>query len=69
LLTNDPLTSNYIPEHELANLLGVSRRTLRRWDALGLGPNRTKVGNRIFYRRATTERWLLGREQRARRAS
>ena len=44
--------------NELAALLNVSRRTLDRYRAKGLGPAFEKVDGRIFYDRADVDAWL-----------
>jgi len=46
----------------VAELLGVSRRTLSRWHALRLGPARCKVGRTVLYRRDALEAWLEANE-------
>lgn len=47
-----------VSELEVAEIFGVSTRTLRRWARKRFGPPRIKVGRRIHYRRATIEAWL-----------
>ena len=47
-----------VPELEVAEVFGVSTRTLRRWARQRFGPPRIKVGRKIHYRRATIEAWL-----------
>jgi hypothetical protein len=48
----------------LAVELGVSVRTLRRWNERPDAPKRFRRGRRLMYRRADVEHWF---EQRARR--
>lgn len=43
---------------ELAELLQVSERTLRRWEKTGQGPERYIERNRIFYTHQAVEYWL-----------
>ena len=52
-----------LDEGETAAELHIHRRTLRRWDALGIGPPSIMVGRRKRMRRKNAIRaWLLARE-------
>lgn len=44
---------------EVAELLGVAEKTLRRWDAVGYGPRATRRGlKRVYvYNEAEVRRW------------
>lgn len=57
------ILSDYFAPAELASELGVCVRTLDRWDTLGEGPPRCKVGRRVLYRRSSVAAWLASREQ------
>ncbi|MAP15421.1 helix-turn-helix domain-containing protein [uncultured Sulfitobacter sp.] len=46
----------------VAEILGVSQRTLSRWHALRVGPARCKVGRTVLYRRDALEAWLCANE-------
>ena len=47
---------------ELAKRLGVSERTLDRWDADGVGPaGRFKIGSTVLYVADAAEAWLKAR--------
>lgn len=61
----------FFREDELAALLCVTVRTLRRWHALRIGPPRTVVSRTIYYRKQAVLEWLLAKEERlpARRGS
>ena len=48
---------------ELARELGVTTRTLARWQKQGHAPARIQIQRQIFYRRETVEAWLAGSEQ------
>ena len=50
---------------ELAAELGRNKRTLDRWDALGMGPPRTRVGRTVLYRRSSVQKWLAAQEHQA----
>ena len=39
-----PILEEFLTPEELATELGRNKRTLDRWDALGIGPPRTRVG-------------------------
>jgi len=49
---------------QLAQQLGVTTRTLSRWEVQRIGPPRVVIGRQIFYRIASVDAWLLSREQR-----
>lgn len=55
-------TTNHLNPADVAELLGVSRRTLSRWHALRVGPARCKVGRTVLYRRDAIEGWLAENE-------
>jgi excisionase family DNA binding protein len=46
---------------EVAASLRISPWTLYRWNTLGVGPDRVRVGRRVLYRAADVERWLAER--------
>lgn len=46
---------------ELAKELGVSPKTLKRWDAERSGPPSTQLGKRKLYNRADVRVWLEAR--------
>jgi predicted DNA-binding transcriptional regulator AlpA len=48
---------------ELANELGISTRTVDRWNSLRIGPPRVRIGKSIFYRRASVLQWLARHEE------
>ena len=50
--------SGHLSVRELATLLQVSRRTLDRYRARGIGPAFEKVDVRVLYARADVEAWL-----------
>jgi predicted DNA-binding transcriptional regulator AlpA len=52
----------YMKPTEVASQLGVSLRTLSRWQALRVGPPRAKVGRTVLYRIAAVEAWLSQNE-------
>jgi phage terminase Nu1 subunit (DNA packaging protein) len=53
----------YLSRHELAEQLGVSVRTIDRWDGLRKGPPRITVGRTILYGIDSVREWLHEREQ------
>jgi hypothetical protein len=53
----------FLTPARLARLLGVSVRTLQRWDATRIGPPRCKVGNLILYAAASVRGWLDAAER------
>ncbi|MFN0263375.1 helix-turn-helix transcriptional regulator [Tepidamorphus sp. 3E244] len=55
--------SELITARELAARLGISQRTLSRWARMRTGPNRIKIGRKVFYRERSISKWLLHQEQ------
>ena len=53
---------------QLAQQLGVTTRTLSRWEVQRIGPPRVVIGRQIFYRIVSVDAWLLSREQRRSRS-
>lgn len=43
-------TRGALNDIELANRLGVSRKTLQKWRSLGIGPTYLKLGAKVVYR-------------------
>jgi predicted DNA-binding transcriptional regulator AlpA len=64
-----PLTSlvleGYLRREELAQQLGVSARTIDRWQMLRCGPPRVAIGRTILYNLDSIRQWLQSREQQA----
>ncbi len=55
-------STTHLKPSAVADILGVSRRTLSRWHALRVGPARCKVGRTVLYRRDALEAWLEANE-------
>ena len=53
---------HYITPHRLANLLGVTVRTVSRWSAARIGPPKIKIGKLILFDFAKLPEWLAARE-------
>jgi hypothetical protein len=47
----------------LAGVLGVSLRTLQRWDAARIGPPRRRIGNLVLYPATSLHGWLDATER------
>jgi hypothetical protein len=60
---SEPILSEFLTKEELAAELRRNPRTLDRWDVLGIGPPRTLVGRKVFYRRASIQEWLCAQER------
>jgi hypothetical protein len=60
----EAILTDFLTKQELANELGRNPRTLDRWDTLGIGPPRTKIGRKILYRRSSVQKWLAVQEDR-----
>jgi predicted DNA-binding transcriptional regulator AlpA len=53
----------FLRREELAKQLGISPRTIDRWQALREGPPRVHVGRTILYSIHSVSEWLRSREQ------
>lgn len=58
----------YVTPPQLAQQLGVSKRTIARWEVQRIGPPRVVIGRQIFYRVVSVDAWLVSREQRRSRS-
>ena len=47
---------------QVAEMLGISPRTLSRWHAMRVGPPRCKLGRRVLYRKSAVDAWVLSNE-------
>jgi predicted DNA-binding transcriptional regulator AlpA len=54
----------YYLQTELAEMLNKSQATLWRWTERGYGPPVTKVGNLVYYKISSVEKWLGSLERR-----
>jgi excisionase family DNA binding protein len=54
----------YLTPAQLAQQLGVTTRTLLRWEVQRIGPVRTVYGRQVRYRVSSVATWLESREQR-----
>ena len=59
----------YVTADRLAATLGVTVRTLHRWDAARIGAPKTKIGKTVLYRLEGVAAWLASREAEPIRAS
>jgi predicted DNA-binding transcriptional regulator AlpA len=51
--------AKYISRKEVADLLGVTERSLIRWSDQGIGPPARRIGNKtIRYERTAVEKWF-----------
>jgi excisionase family DNA binding protein len=57
------LLSVFFTQAELAQELGVTRKTLNRWKVEGKGPAITKLGRKILYSRKAVATWLSAYER------
>jgi predicted DNA-binding transcriptional regulator AlpA len=53
----------FLRREELAQQLGLSPRTIDRWEALRKGPPRVCVGRTILYNVESVREWLRSKEQ------
>jgi hypothetical protein len=59
---SEPILSEFLTTEELAVELRRNKRTLDRWEVLGMGPPRTHIGRKVLYRRASVQKWLVAQE-------
>jgi predicted DNA-binding transcriptional regulator AlpA len=64
LVTNksngNPTQCPFLNEHQVAEIMGMSVSSVRRWRLLGRGPKYVKVGGvAVRYRSSDMEAWLL----------
>lgn len=57
------LLADLISREQLAIELGLARDTLARWEARQIGPPSTRIGRKVFYRRASVQDWIAAQEQ------
>ncbi|CAM3927955.1 helix-turn-helix transcriptional regulator [Paracoccus yeei] len=68
-MQNDPveevpdLLADWISREQLARALDLTTDTLSRWEARRQGPPCTRIGRKIFYRRAAIQEWIRSQEQ------
>lgn len=55
---------DYLSAARLAEILGVTTRTLHRWDAHRVGPPKIKAGRLVLYDAEKIPAWLESRETR-----
>lgn len=48
----------FLKEKELSRLLNITVAALRRWRLIGRGPQFTKLGSAVRYRKSEIEAWL-----------
>jgi hypothetical protein len=61
------LLEDYITPVQLAAELGITLRTLRRWEQMRIAPPRTAIERQIFYKISSVKAWMESREQRRKR--
>ena len=54
--------SHYLTPTEVADILGVSERTLTRWHTLRQGPPRCKIGRAVRYVASSVADWIASHE-------
>ncbi len=60
---SEHILDDYLHPEALAAQLGVSIRTLYRWNSLGFGPPKTKIGGKVLYHAEAVRRWLKANER------
>lgn len=53
---------SYITAEQLAAALGVSVRTIQRWEAQRVGPPRVVIGQMVLFNVASIRKWLAANE-------
>lgn len=62
--TSVGLLNDWMPRRELAEIIGVSPDTLKRWETRRIGPPCIRIGRKVLYRRGAVRDWLLDQESR-----
>ena len=57
------LLADYLTPEQLAAELGKSGRTIARWDHLRIGPPKTVIGRKPYYRRESVQLWIMRQER------
>ena len=57
------LLADWISREQLAYALSLTTDTLSRWEARRKGPPCTRIGRKVFYRRAAVQDWIRAQEQ------
>lgn len=52
----------YVRQQRLARILGVTGRTLARWNARGIGPPKITIGKTVLFDLAKLPEWLAALE-------
>jgi predicted DNA-binding transcriptional regulator AlpA len=60
---SSPVLAGFLRREELAAQLGISPRTIDRWQVSRMGPPRVHVGRTILYNIHSVRDWLQSREQ------
>jgi predicted DNA-binding transcriptional regulator AlpA len=55
------VTSEHVNATEVAQIVGVEPRTIRRWSLMNRMPRPMRVGNTLRWRRSTIELWMKER--------
>jgi len=56
------LSDNYYTKAQAAAALNTSERTLNRWWNERIGPPRTRIGVKVYYRIDAVNEWLRSKE-------
>jgi len=56
------LRGDFYSREELALELGLSARTIARWEVLRTGPPITRIGRQVLYRKSSVRAWLAAQE-------
>ncbi|WP_366869498.1 helix-turn-helix domain-containing protein [uncultured Roseobacter sp.] len=63
ITSTNSVAEHYLTKSETAKLLSKSSQTLDRWHRLGTGPQRTRIGKTVLYRKDSLENWLQSQQQ------
>jgi len=54
---------DHLTKAQAADFLGVSVPTLDRWNRLGMGPVRTKIGKRVLFQLDALNAWVIAQRE------
>jgi hypothetical protein len=66
-LAPDPILAGFATQPELAVELGVTPRTVQRWESMGDAPPSVKLGLHRYYNRERAKVWLAARESKSKK--
>ena len=64
----DPILAGFATQPQIAGEMGITPRTLQRWELMGDAPPSVKLGLHRYYNRERAKMWLAARESKPKRS-